>query len=252
MIFAAVVGVAVSVAVGVADAKGPPPFVVMIDAGHGGSNTGASGVVEGVYEKRITLAIARALKAQLEGEAGVVVKMTRTDDRYLTLRERVRRANQEGVDVLVSVHTNASPSKGQRGFETWVLTPEALDRDARALSRDEGPHRPGVDADTAGLLDDLERGTAHLSSITLAERMQARLAEARGAHGNRGVRQGPMDVLIGPTMPAVLVEVGFLDHPTEGVELLRHEVREAIARAMASAVLDFRDSRVAGDFANLR
>jgi N-acetylmuramoyl-L-alanine amidase len=75
--------------------------------------------------------------------------------------------------------------------------------------------------------------------------MQARLAEVRGRERDRGVRQGTQDVLIGPTMPAVLVEVGFFDHPIEGLELLRHETREAIADAIAAAILDYRAVRAA-------
>lgn len=220
-----------------------PPFVVMLDPGHGGSNTGAAGVVEGLYEKRVTLALARAVAARLGRAEGVVVLLTRTDDRYLTLRERVRRANQAGVDLFVSVHANASPSRGQRGFETWVITPEALDVDARALRAGDGPARDGVAAEVAEILDDVERGTAQPGAVRLAERMQLRLAEARGAEWSRGVRQGSMDVLMGPVMPAVLVEVGFIDHPVEGAELLTREVRAKIADAIAAAILDYRDLR---------
>jgi N-acetylmuramoyl-L-alanine amidase len=73
--------------------------------------------------------------------------------------------------------------------------------------------------------------------------MQARLAEARGAEWSRGVRQGSQDVLMGPVMPAVLVEVGFIDHPIEGPELLTSEARTKIAEAIALAVLDYRAAR---------
>jgi len=226
-------------------AAAPPAgrFVVVLDPGHGGSNTGAAGVVLGLYEKRLTLALARAVARRLEAAEGVEVRLTRRDDRYLTLRERVRRANQEDADVFVSIHANASPSRGQRGYETYVLTPEALDVDARALRRGDGPARPGVDPEVAELLDDVERGTAQPWAVRLAERVQARLRVARGEAGDRGVRQGTMDVLMGPTMPAVLVEVGFIDHSVEGAELLRRDVRDGIADALAAAVLDYRELR---------
>ncbi len=215
---------------------------VVLDAGHGGSNTGAAGVVEGLYEKRLTLALARAVAQKLEAR-GVEVVMTRQDDRYLTLRERVRRANHSGADVLMSIHLNASPTRAQRGYETYILNPEALATDTPALRGADGPPRPGVDSATARLLDDVERASAVPEAARLAARVQARLAEARGGETSRGVRQAPMDVLMGPTMPAVLVEVGFIDHPTEGVELLRSEVRERIAAALAQALLDFLETR---------
>jgi N-acetylmuramoyl-L-alanine amidase len=228
---------------GSAPRRPPSAFVVMIDPGHGGSNTGAAGVVEGLYEKRVTLALARAVARRLGQERDVIVKLTREDDRYLTLRDRVRRANRGGADVFVSIHANASPTRGQRGFETYVLTADALEVDARALRAGDGPERRGVAPDTAQLLDDVERGAAQPWAARLAEKIQARLAEARPDSPNRGVKQGSMDVLMGPVMPAVLVEVGFIDHPVEGVELLRRDVREAIAVAIADGILDYRDLR---------
>lgn len=218
-------------------------FVVMLDAGHGGSNTGAAGVVEGLYEKRVTLALARAVRARLAAEPGVVVKMTRDSDTYLTLRERVRRANRDGADIFVSIHANASPTRGQRGFETFILSNEALEIDSHALRAEDGALRTGVDEATAALLDDIERGTAIPWAARLAEAIQRRLAEARPDSPDRGVKHGNMDVLIGATMPATLVEVGFIDHPVEGVELLRSGVRDAIADAIADGILDYRDLR---------
>ncbi len=218
-------------------------FVVMLDPGHGGSNTGAAGVVEGLYEKRVTLALARAVAKRLGEEPGVLVKMTRDDDRYLTLRERVRRANRNGADVFVSIHANASPTRGQRGFESYVLSAEALEVDARAMRGGDGPERRGLDETTATLLDDIERGAAHPWSVRLAAAIHARIAEVRPDSPDRGVKQAPMDVLMGATMPATLIEVGFIDHPVEGVELLRSEVRSSLADAIADGILDYRDLR---------
>lgn len=210
---------------------------VVLDPGHGGSNTGAAGVIEGLYEKRVTLVLARMVARRLEA-AGVHVVLTREDDRFLTLRERARAANRSGAALFVSVHANASPTRAQRGFETYILTPEALDVDTQAIRADDGPPRPDLDAETARLVDDLERWASVSPSARLAERIQTRMAEARGAELSRGVKQASMDVLMGPTMPAVLVEVGFIDHPIEGVELLRHDVRDRIAAAIAQAILD--------------
>jgi len=208
---------------------------VVLDPGHGGSNTGAAGVVEGLYEKRLTLALAREVAALLRA-SGVDVVLTRTDDRYVSLRERVRIANAAGAEVFVSLHANASPTKAQRGTETYILTPEALTIDAPALRGADGPPRPGVDAETSALLDDLERSAAATQALRLAERVQSHLAAVRPE--SRGVKQSSMDVLMGPTIPAVLVEVGFIDHPVEGIELLRRDVRARIARALADAILE--------------
>jgi N-acetylmuramoyl-L-alanine amidase len=220
-------------AAGPAVARARP--LIVIDPGHGGTNAGAPAAVPGLYEKQVTLALARLLWEELTLR-GYRVVLTRDRDVYLTLRQRVRLANRLGADLFISLHTNATTSHSQRGYETFVLPPEALNVDARALRLEDGAVREGLDADTALLLDDLERGAAQEAAAALASAVQAQLRVVRGPEGDRGVRQGAMDVLMGATMPAVLVEVGFIDHPVEGRELADPTVRERIAAALANAV----------------
>lgn len=209
--------------------------LIVIDPGHGGTNAGAPAAVPGLYEKQVTLALARLLWEELT-DRGYRVVLTRDRDVYLTLRQRVRLANRLGADLFISLHTNATTSHSQRGYETFVLPPEALNVDARALRLEDGAVREGTDPDTALLLDDLERGAAQEAAAALAAAVQGQLRVVRGPEGDRGVRQGAMDVLMGATMPAVLVEVGFIDHPVEGRELADPTVRERIAAALANAV----------------
>jgi len=211
--------------------------LVVVDAGHGGTNTGAPGYRDGLFEKRVTLEMARCVAAHLQ-LAGYRVELTREDDRYLSLRERVRRANELRADRFVSLHFNATESHDQRGFETYILTPDALDIDGRALRTADGVPRPGVDLDTALLLDDVERGVALRSSAELALSVQRRLRALRGKETDRGVRQDSMHVLLGATMPAILVEVGFIDHPQEGPELMDAEVRQQVCAAVADGLAD--------------
>jgi N-acetylmuramoyl-L-alanine amidase len=187
-----------------------------------------------VQEKHLTLALARAVAERLE-RRHIPTRLTREGDEYVSLRERTRRANASGAALFISLHANASPAHSQRGFETYLLTPQALDVDARALRVHEGRPRPGVAPDTAILLDDVERGLAHRSSAGLAAAVQEQLAARRDPGTDRGVRQASMDVLYGATMPAVLVEVGFIDHPVEGPELLDPAVLAELADAIADA-----------------
>lgn len=210
--------------------------LVVIDPGHGGSNPGASGAVAGVVEKRVTLAVARRVR-ELVIAHGVDVVLTRDDDRTLTLRQRAARADALAADAFISIHANASPTRAQRGYETYVLTPEAVDVEARAIRGDLATPRAGLDATTAAVLDDVERGAAQWDAAELATSIQARLRAARGDDGDRGVKQGTQDVLFGATMPAVLVEIGFIDHPVEGKELVDPDVQDAIARAIADAIV---------------
>lgn len=209
--------------------------LVVLDPGHGGSNTGAKSVVDGVYEKHLTLLLAREVEERLAAR-GVAVRLVRELDEYVSLRERVERANRLDADLFVSIHCNASDARSQRGFETWVLTPRAADIDARALRGASPSARPGADPDTARMLDDVERGLAQTGAASLAAAIQAELAARRGRARDRGVRQSSMDVLLGARMPAALVEVGFIDHPIEGHELLEPEVQSAIADAIAAGI----------------
>ncbi len=210
--------------------------VVVLDPGHGGSNLGAQGP-GGAREKHLTLALAN-LVAQRLRESGVTVTLTRTTDRTLTLRQRVEVADKLPADLFVSIHANASVTRAQRGFETFVLTTKGVDVDGRALRGAVTTPRPGVDPDIARVLDDVERGAAQWESAELAARMQRALRQRRGTGGDRGVKQDAHHVLLGATMPAVLVEVGFIDHPLEGKELADPAVQADIAAALAEAILD--------------
>jgi len=210
--------------------------IVVLDPGHGGTNAGATGVV-GLHEKQLTLTLAQLVASRLR-DRGIRVELTRTTDKTLTLRQRVAAANRLPADLFVSIHANASPTRIQRGFETYVLTARGVDVDARALRADTATPRANVDPDTALVLDDLERGASQSPAADLAARIQRALRERRGADGDRGVRQDAHHVLLGATMPAVLVEVGFLDHPIEGKQLADPAVQAKIADAIAEAIED--------------
>jgi N-acetylmuramoyl-L-alanine amidase len=205
---------------------------VVIDPGHGGSNAGAKG--PGLHEKQLTLAIATQVGDRLRAR-GVDVHFTRTGDRTLTLRQRVAVADRLDADVFVSIHANASAERTQRGFETFVLSARGIDIDGRAL-RSDTRTRPGVDP------------TSPQSSVTSSvalpaqgpdpPRASAITPARRGSSHDRGVRQDSHHVLLGAKMPAILVEVGFLDHPVEGRELATPAVQSKIADAIAEAISD--------------
>ena len=138
--------------------------VVVLDPGHGGSNPGATGTT-GLAEKQLTLAIAGRVAERLRGR-GVTVQQTRTTDRTLTLRQRIAIADRLPADLFVSIHANASPTRAQRGFETYVLSARGVDVDGRALRSDTTTPRPGVDPAVGLVLDDElweRQGDAHMA-----------------------------------------------------------------------------------------
>ncbi len=213
-------------------AAGP---IVVLDPGHGGSNGGATGPA--AREKFLTLSIANQVADRLRAH-GIETRLTRTGDVTMTLRQRVSVAMRADADVFVSIHANASVSRSQRGYETFVLTPRGVDVDGRALRSTVTTPRAGVDPAIGLVLDDVERGAVQWEAADLAARIQHNLRVRRGRDGDRGVRQDAHHVLLGATMPAVLVEVGFIDHPIEGREIARPKVQSKIADAIALAIED--------------
>jgi N-acetylmuramoyl-L-alanine amidase len=217
-------------------------LTVVIDPGHGGSNTGAPGRAVGAYEKQVTLKIARALERKLKA-AGASVVLTRDRDRYLTIRERARRANAARPDCFISLHTNATHEHGRRGVETYVLARDTVDVEAhRAAAKAVDP--------LAARIADLTRLEAQREALLLARAVQTKLLAVRPSV-DRGVKQQQLDVLEGVEAPAILVEVGFIDHPLEGVELLRDETADRIAQALADGIADFAAHKLPPKLANV-
>jgi N-acetylmuramoyl-L-alanine amidase len=220
--------IALLVAASSAVARPSHAQTVVLDPGHGGSNVGAPGP-DGIWEKRVTLSVSRKLRRELE-RRGLSVVMTRERDLYLTLGERVRRVNSAHADLFLSLHANASPQHSRRGVETFVAARDVADVAAdRAAATANDP--------VAGMLARARARFVTAESSRLARAVQAALGATR--ESDRGVRQAPYDVLDGVSIPAALVEVGFLDHQDEGRELLDPEVQQQIAVAIADGIAAF-------------
>ncbi len=212
---------------------------IVIDAGHGGEENGAIGP-SGLKEKDLVLDIARRLKDRLSS-AGYKADLTRNGDRSMDLTARTAYANSMGADLFISVHANASSRADARGAETYFLSRRASDADAWSLA--EGENAPGTGAiDRAGADGGVEMvlwelaQTEHIArSSRLAEIIQNEMNALYGVL-DRGVKQAPFRVLVGATMPAVLVEVGFLSNPSEELLLAGDPYRDRIAEVLARAV----------------
>ena len=220
--------------------------LVVVDPGHGGVDSGAVGP-DGLLEKNVTLKVALIVKALLEKNLGVNVAITRNGDYYVSLEERTAMANNLGADLFVSIHANAAP-RGGWGFETYFLSAQASDDEARLTALMEnypqeyegmlGDISPKTLNDLEGILWDLTQ-TEHLrESELLATFIQDSLATTL-KNPNRGVKQAPFFVLAGATMPAVLVEIGFISNRSEGKHLADSKMQEKIAKAICTGVTDF-------------
>lgn len=226
--------------------------VIVLDPGHGGSETGALGP-SGAREKELTLLLAQTLARRLEERLGVNVVLTRDDDADLGLDARSAIANQHGAELFVSLHLNASFGAKATGAETYFLSLEASDaRAAAAAAVENQPQGPAdgdgtapvpdaVDEDLRLILWDLAQ-THHLGeSQRFARLVQQELDEALGLR-DRGVKQAPFRVLMGAAMPAVLVELGFITNPAEEQRLLDPEYRGQLVEALVRAIQRFRSA----------
>jgi N-acetylmuramoyl-L-alanine amidase len=222
----------------------PGIHTIVIDPGHGGSETGAIGP-SGVAEKELTLLLARDLEAHL-GRLGVRVVLTRGEDATIPHDTRAAIANQNRADLFISIHLNSSLGSGAHGAETYFLSTEASDaRAARAADEENAPGAvpSGQTAgDTSDEVKDLElilwdlAQTRHLSeSQRFATLIQGELNETLQLR-DRGVKQAPFRVLRGAEMPAVLVELGFLSNPDEEKKLQDAAYRGELAEALTRAV----------------
>ena len=219
-------------------------FTVVIDAGHGGEETGARGP-SGLLEKEVTLDVARRVKARLMSDDGTAVFLTRDDDRKVPLDDRTALANHEKADLFVSIHANSSRRDSARGSETYFLSYQATDDDARALAALENDTL-GIERGVKGqsgldlVLWDLAQSAFLKESSDLAEEIQDRLNDTLGVR-NRGIKQAPFRVLMGATMPAVLVEIAFISSPEEERRLREAAFKDRIAEAIAVSIRKFRE-----------
>jgi N-acetylmuramoyl-L-alanine amidase len=221
------------------------PITIVIDPGHGGGETGAIGP-GGLQEKDATLEIAKKLTATLPRVIVCRTVLTRDSDVQLSLDDRTSIANHEKADLFLSVHANSSRSASAKGSETYYLSLEASDKIAQEVARRENQANgatttpvPGTgNPDLDFILWDLAQ-SAHLKeSSELAEAIQAELNVVSDT-GNRGIKQAPFRVLVGATMPAVLVEVAFISNADEEKRLKNPEFQQSLADAIARAVARF-------------
>ncbi|MEE9542675.1 MAG: N-acetylmuramoyl-L-alanine amidase [Thermodesulfobacteriota bacterium] len=229
--------------------------LIVIDPGHGGKDTGAIGP-GGALEKDITLAIAVRLKDILLENTGAEVLLTREDDEFWPLSERTEFANKRKADIFISIHVNAARRRRAHGVETFFLSFDATDDEARETAAFEnnvisleGKTDSAPMEDIKSILWDLTQTEAHHESARLAESIYKSLYKAMGGEF-RGVKQAPFHVLVGATMPAVLIEVGFISNPREEKKLLKEKVQTRMAEAISNGVVIFKrgTGKVAGSY----
>jgi len=207
---------------------------ILIDAGHGGHDTGTIGP-NGLYEKDIVLDVAKRVGALIEAKMGAEVIYTRTDDTFIPLERRPQIANDERADLFLSIHANSSPASTSSGVETYYLN----FTDNKAVLETAARENAGSQKTVADLKDLIQKIAMHdkiEESRQFAARVQASLfsssLKANIRTRDRGVRKAPFVVLIGAEMPAILAEVGFVTNPKDESLFRKAEYRQKIAEGL--------------------
>ncbi len=217
---------------------------VLIDAGHGGHDTGSIGR-GGLEEKDVVLDIALRLGRLVEERLGAEVIQTRTDDTFVPLEERTQIANERKADLMISIHCNAAPSSKVRGIETYYLNFTSDSWELGVASLENAAASRSIHE-----LEDLVSKIALEEKIEesrdLATKVQARLHAGVSKHSssirNRGVRKAPFVVLIGAEMPAVLAEIAFMSNQADEALLGKSSFRQEVAEYLYSAIADYASS----------
>jgi N-acetylmuramoyl-L-alanine amidase len=230
-------------------ASAPRKRVVVVDAGHGGEHPGMRAVLANgrvVYEKVITLGIARKLEAALS-ERGFQVVMTRDRDTLISLVDRGEIANRANGDIFLSIHVNANGPSGSaatRGFETYFLA-EALTEDAKRVEAMENEviradgSRGSETEGLAFIFSDMVQNEHLRASSELAETIQRGIQARRHPGPDRGVKQAKFLVLVSAFMPAVLIETGYGTNKSEAAWLASEVGQSTLANAIANAAVAY-------------
>src|SRR5690606_11788467 len=230
-------------------ASGQRDIVIAIDAGHGGEDPGALGPGKKLYEKHVTLAIAKELQRQINAEKGFRGELVRTGDYFIPLRKRTEIARKKGADLFVSIHADAAPNSRAFGASVYALSERgATSETARWLADTEnqsdligGAGNVSLDDKDrmlAGVLLDLSMTASLSSSLNVGQQVLSNMGRITPLHKRR-VEQAGFMVLKSPDIPSILVETGFISNPNEANKLSTAAHQQALARSITAGVRDF-------------
>ncbi len=215
--------------------------VVAIDPGHGGVDPGTTGT-SGIFEKHVTLAVARELERTLRASGRYRVVLTRGRDVFVRLRQRVAKAREGGAELLISLHADSIDNRRLRGASIYTLHPNASDKEAEMLAAKEnkadiiaGVNLNSMDDVVTDILIDLSQGKAKEDAVDFANLLLPEMAKA-GKLLRTSRREAGFAVLTAPDVPSVLIEMGYLSNRQDEKLLTSPAQRKKLASAIARAI----------------
>ena len=219
-----------------------PSILVAIDAGHGGQDPGAIGP-DGSHEKDITFAIAKAVKSALLASGHYKAYLTRSDDSFVLLRDRIVRARKAKADLFISIHADSAPGGEARGLSVYTLSDTASDKQAELLAKKEnqvdilsGMDMEVDNKEVADILIDLVRRETRTASMQFADAITTSMQASGVRLLQNPHRYAGFAVLKAPDIPSVLVETGFISNAQEEKLLSSAPYRDRLARAIVAGI----------------
>ena len=216
--------------------------LVVIDAGHGGHDSGAS--AEAKNEKDLVLSIAKKVKQTLR-QKGHPVILTRGNDTFLTLGQRTRIADKKDAAIFISIHANAAPkakyNEKMEGIETYFLQKSKDEKSQKIAERENASVLMGTDQLSKDvIIDSVLNGPkiieSHKLAIDIQNEMVRNLQNSYGNVKDGGVRPAPFYILVGASRPSILIEVGYITNPKERQRLFESDYQSAIAEGVADGI----------------
>ena len=213
---------------------------IVIDPGHGGKDYGAPGFKKGIHEKYVVMQIANRLAKKIRKELKCEVLLTRTRDKFLTLEERTAFANTKNADLFISIHTNSHRDRRAFGIETYFLNLATDDESIRVAAFENATSTKNI-SDLQNILNDLMQNAKINESSRLAVHVQTslieRLKEKKWTRiKSKGVKQAPFYVLLGATMPSILVETSFISNARECNRLIGAKYQERLCEGIVRGI----------------
>ncbi|EAJ8747298.1 N-acetylmuramoyl-L-alanine amidase [Campylobacter jejuni] len=217
--------------------------LIVIDAGHGGKDSGALSDKKGsLKEKDIVLSAALKLGNELK-KRGYKVLYTRSSDKFINLRDRTKYANDKRADLFISIHANAAPNaakaKSSEGVETFFLSPARSERSKKAAEKEnQGDFEEINYFSKQSILNFLNREKIVASNKLAIDVQKNILTQTRKKYKivDGGVREAPFWVLVGAQMPAILIEIGYITHPNEGKRIANKAFQDLLVKGIADGV----------------
>lgn len=229
-------------------AKKPRIYTIVIDAGHGGKDTGAIGP-SGIREKNIVLGISKKLAALINRSKNMRAVLTRDGDYFITLRQRLKLARKGEADLFVAVHADAHYNKQARGVSIYTLSQHGATTEAARWLADNDKYLELDDVEFNALQDrsrvlrsvliDMAQTVTIQDSVRLGSNLLSALKKVTSLHYRR-VERAPFVVLKSPDIPSVLIETGFVSNPKEEKKLIDPTYQQTVAQAIYKGLQQYK------------